>query len=101
KYHNTVKIQWNSVDRGRVTTERELTLTIQGTTYAQRIRELVWLENQDVRSLKSVQAIDVLDGATVLRLYEPVEPEMYPTPDGRQVKCLLFRPEVSAPAADS
>jgi len=88
-------------DGVRVTTEGERTLTIQGTTDAQRIRELVGLENQEVRSLKSVQAIDVLDGATVLRLYEPVEPEMYPTPDGRQVKCLLFRPEVSAPAADS
>ncbi len=88
-------------DAVSVIAEGERTITIQGTTDAQRIRELVGLENEEIRSLKSVQTIDASDGATVLRLYEPVEPEMYPAPDGRQVKCLLFRPEVSRPTVNA
>src|SRR3989441_2400526 len=78
-------------DGVRLTVEGDRTIIIQGTTDAQRIQELVGLEREYVRSLKSVQAIDVTDGTTVVRLYEPVEPEMYPSPDGREVKCLLFR----------
>ncbi len=83
-----------------LTTEGERTIIIQGTTDVQRIQELVSLENEDVRSLKSVQAIDVANGTSVVRLYEPVEPEMYPSLDGREVKCLLFRPEGTVTAAN-
>jgi len=78
-----------------LTPEGDRTLIIQGTTDIERIRELVGLESEDVRSLKSVQSIDVADGAAVIRLHEPVEPEMYPSPDGREVKCLLFRVDAS------
>jgi len=81
-----------------LTTEGERTIIIQGTTDVQRIQELVGLEKEDVRSLNGVQAIDVTDGTTVVRLYEPVEPEMYPSPDGREVKCLLFRADATATA---
>src|SRR5881296_2439168 len=88
-------------DAVSVIAEGERTITIQGTTDAERIRELVGLENEEVRSLKSVEAIDVSDGSTVVRLHEPVEPEMYPAPDGRQVKCLLFRPDVSPPTGNA
>ena len=78
-----------------LTPEGDRTLIIQGTADIERIRELVGLESEDVRSLKSVQSIDVADGAAVVRLHEPVEPEMYPSPDGREVKCLLFRVDAS------
>src|SRR5207249_9151651 len=81
-------------------TEGERTIIIQGTADVQRIQELVGLEKEDDRSLKSVQAIDVANGMTVVRLYEPVEPEMYPSLDGREVKCLLFRPEGTVTAAN-
>src|SRR5713226_1935541 len=78
-----------------LTPEGDRTLIIQGTTDVERIRELVGLESEDVRSLKSVQSIAVADGATVVQLHAPVEPEMYPSPDGREVKCLLFRVDAS------
>ena len=83
-----------------LTTEGERTIIIQGTTDVQRIQELVGLEKEDVRSLKGVQAVALTDGTTVVRLYEPVEPEMYPSPDGREVKCLLFRVDGTATVAN-
>ena len=86
-------------DGVRLTVEGDRTIIIQGTTEVQKIQELVDLEKEDVRSLKSIQAIDVADGATSVRLHEAIEPEMYPSPDGREVKCLLFRLDASAPAA--
>src|SRR3989441_47266 len=86
-------------DGVRLTAEGDRTIIIQGTTEVQKIQELVDLEKEDVRSLKSIQAIDVADGATSVRLHEAIEPEMYPSPDGREVKCLLFRLDASAPAA--
>src|SRR5881296_1304759 len=86
-------------DGVHLTVEGERTIVIQGTTDAPRIQELVDLEKEDVRSLKSIQAIDVADGATSVRLHEAIEPDMYPSPDGREVKCLLFRLDASAPAA--
>src|SRR2546422_849825 len=79
--------------------EGDRTIIIRGTTEVQRIQELIDLEKEDVRSLKSIQAIDVADGVTSIRLHEPIEPEMYPSPDGREVKCLLFRSDAPAPAA--
>jgi len=86
-------------DGVRLTVEGDRTIIIQGTTEVQKIQELVDLEKEDVRSLKSIQAIDVADGATSVRLHAAIEPEMYPSPDGREVKCLLFRLDASAPAA--
>jgi len=86
-------------DGVRLTVEGDRTIIIRGTTEVQRIQELVDLEKEDVRSLKSIQAIDVADGAASIRLHEPIEPEMYPSPDGREVKCLLFRSDAPAPAA--
>jgi len=83
-----------------LTTEGERTIIVQGTTDVQRIQELVGLEKEDVRSLKGVQAVALTDGTTVVRLYEPVEPEMYPSPDGREVKCLLFRVDGTATVAN-
>src|SRR2546425_5946670 len=85
-------------DGVRLTAEGDRTIIIQGTTEVQRIQELVDLEKEDVRSLKSIQAIDVADGITSIRLHEPIEPEMYPSPDGREVKCLLFRSDATATA---
>ncbi len=87
-------------DAAHVIAEGDRTILIQGSTDATRIRELVGLEKEEVRSLRSVQAIDATPDTIVVQLYEPVEPEMYPSPDGREVKCLLFRPDGSAPAAN-
>lgn len=82
-----------------VTTDGDGSIVIHGTTDAARIRELVGSETEDVRSLKGIQAIDEAAAEIVVRLHEPVEPEMYPSPDGRQVKCLLFRSGVGPPVA--
>src|SRR2546427_8015929 len=86
-------------DGVRLTVEGDRTIIIQGTTEGQRIQELIDLSKEACRRLKSIQAIDVADGVTSIRLHEPIEPEMYPSPDGREVKCLLFRSDASAPAA--
>src|SRR6058998_343150 len=59
-------------DGVRVTTEGERTLTIQGTADAQRISELVAREQEEIRSLKGIKAVDVADGATSVRLHEAI-----------------------------
>jgi hypothetical protein len=84
-----------------MTAEGDRTIVIQGTTAAERIRELVGSEKEDVRSLKGIRAVDVTPDAILVRLHEPVEPEMYPSPDGREVKCLLFRADAAASTAST
>ena len=88
-------------DAAQVLAEGDRTILIQGTTDATGIQELVGLEREDVRSLKSVQAVDKMPEGIVLRLHEPVDPEMYPSADGREVKCLLFRTGGSTLAANA
>ena len=82
-----------------VHSEAERTIAIDGATDAARIRELIGLEKEDVRSLKGIESIEPRNGGIVVRLFEPIDPEMYPSPDGREVKCLLFRPNGVAPPA--
>ena len=88
-------------DAVRVTPEGGRTIIIQGTTDAQRVRELVAAEKEEVRALRGVEAVDASADAVVVRLYEPVDPEMYRSPDGREVKCLLFRAGPAEGSSDS
>jgi peptide/nickel transport system ATP-binding protein len=87
-------------DAVEVTVEGDSMVIIRGTTDAAHIRELVRFETEDVRSLKGIQVVDETAGGVLVRLHDPVEPEMYPSTDGREVKCLLFRMSAPAPVAD-
>ncbi len=88
-------------DGVHVATEGDRTIVVQGTTDAQRISELVAREQEEIRSLKGIKAVDVTADATLIHLHEPIEPDMYPSTDGREVKCLLFRTGALVPAATS
>ncbi len=73
----------------------DLTLAIAGTAAADKVREVVNAEREDVRALKGIKAVGLEGGQVVVRLYQPTDPDMYTIPDGREVKCLLFRPEAA------
>ncbi len=79
------------------------TLVIEGTTDAAAVRGLVEAERHEVNSLSGIRQV-ATDGTRVrLDLYTPIDPELYPIPDGREVNCLLFRPTPagSAPGLSS
>ena len=67
-------------------------IVIEGTDDADAIRRILDAEKEEVRSLTGVQEVAVTDGNLLLRLHTPVDPDLYPTGDGREVKCLLHRP---------
>ena len=52
-----------------VATEGDRTIVVQGTTDAQRISELVAREQEEIRSLKGIKAVDVTADATLIRLH--------------------------------
>ncbi len=75
-----------------LTPQDNLTLAVEGTTAADKVREVVNGERDDIRALKGIKSVGVEEGHVVIRLHSPTDPAMYTIPDGREVKCLLFRP---------
>ncbi len=73
-------------------------LAIHGVADPRAVLDMVAREKEDVRSLTSIESVAAADGGVVVRLHEAVDPNMYSLPDGREVKCLLFRPG-AAPSA--
>src|SRR5437899_3724100 len=88
-------------DGVHVATEGDRTIVVQGRTDAARFSEFLPREQEEIRSLKGIKAVDVTADATLIHLHEPIEPDMYPSTDGREVKCLLFRTGALVPAATS
>lgn len=80
-----------------LTPEEDGTLSIRGTTAVQAIQDAVAREKEEVRSLAAIKSVEAANGGVVVRLQQPVDPDMYPLPDGREVKCLLFRPGAPPP----
>jgi peptide/nickel transport system ATP-binding protein len=79
-----------------LTPGKDRTLSIRGTTDAQGIKEIVDREKGEMHSLTGVKTVEPAGNQVVIRLHEPVDPGMYRIPDGREVKCLLYRPQASA-----
>ncbi len=66
-------------------------ITITGVADAEKVRQVIAQEAEDVRALKGIKSVEVANGRLLLTLHTPVDPLMYPLSDGREVKCLLFR----------
>ncbi len=73
---------------------------LEGVSDVGKVREIVRSEMEEVRSLTSIRSIEASGGGIRLLLREPVEPEDYRLPDGREVNCLLFRPD-ARPSAEA
>lgn len=86
-------------DALEIAPESENTVAVQGTTAVQAIQDAIDREKEEVRSLTGIKSVTSGEGKVVLTLYDPVDPGMYPLPDGREVKCLLFRPTAPAEKA--
>ena len=72
--------------------ESDRSLVVVGTADAAKVQEVVDQEKEDTRSLTGIASIRSSEGKVLIGLHTPVEPRMYPIPDGREVNCLLFRP---------
>ncbi|TLZ44683.1 MAG: ABC transporter ATP-binding protein [Methanobacteriota archaeon] len=84
-------------DQVQVVVESDERLRVEGISGPSNVQTLIDNEKAEVRSLSGIRTVIVQGGGVVLDLYPPVDPILYPTPDGRGVKCLLYRP----PAAGS
>ena len=83
-------------DALEIAPEEDGTVTVVGTTAAQAIQDAIDQEKEDIRSLTGIKSVTAAEGKVVLVLQDPVEPAMYTLPDGREVKCLLYRPGADA-----
>ncbi len=88
-------------ESARLTVGEDNRLLIEGTSEATKVQAVVDAEKQDVRSLTGIRTITAQQGSVALDLYSPVDPDLYPTPDGREVKCLLYRPTASGPLTNN
>ncbi len=79
--------------------DSDRSLVIQGTSDAAKVREVVDQEKEETRSLTGIASITSSEGKVVISLHAPVEPRMYPIPDGREINCLLFRPGAQSAAS--
>ncbi len=87
-------------DDVRLTTQEDGTILLEGVSEAAKVTEIVRGELEEVRSLTSIRSIEPASDGIRLSLHEPVDPQDYALPDGREVNCLLFRPKPGAlPAA--
>ncbi len=73
--------------------EDDRTLVLRGTADAAKVRSVVAAEREEARSLQGIESVTSSSGSVVLRLHPFVEPQLYQIPDGREVACLLFRPD--------
>jgi peptide/nickel transport system ATP-binding protein len=67
-------------------------IAITGEADPDQIRDVIKREAEEIRSLQAIDSITGDKGRILVKLHEPVDPEMYLIPDGREVNCLLFRP---------
>ncbi len=72
-------------------------IALKGVTSPGQVQDVVSREKEDVRSLTSIRSIEAAADGVRLFMHEPVTPDSYVLPDGREAKCLLFRP--AQPAA--
>ncbi len=72
--------------------QSDRSLVIAGTADAAKVQEVVDQEREETRSLTGIASIRASEGKIVIGLHAPMEPRMYPIPDGREINCLLFRP---------
>ncbi len=99
RYLLTGKYYTTFGDAVELTAETEGVVTLEGTADADSVRQLIAGEQEGIRSLKGIKSVELRDGRVRVTLHERVEPEMYPLPDGGEVKCLLFRPAQALPSS--
>lgn len=78
-------------DRLEPAAEGESTIAIEGNLDVEKVRQAIALDREEIRSLKGIKSVEAGNGKILVKLHRPTEPDMYPLPDGRRVKCLLFR----------